>query len=300
VTTAAQSLRYVLVTPARNEEEYLERTIESVVSQTMKPLRWVIVSDGSTDRTDEIVKRAAADHSWIELVRLPERRNRDFAGKVGAFNEGRSRLAHLQYDVIGSLDADVAFAPGYFEYLIARFEEDPKLGLAGTPFDEGGKVYDYRFSSLDHVSGACQLFRRACFEQIGGYRPLEGGGIDVVAVLSARMAGWRTQTFTEMRSIHLRPMGSANHPLKVVAFFRLGERAYRLGFHPLWQVCRSIYQLSRRPYVSGGIALSAGYFTAMIRRMKRPVSEDLIEFQRKDQMRRLRAFLRGRVLGGKI
>ena len=300
MTAAAHSLRYVLVTPARNEEEYLERTIESVVSQTMKPLRWVIVSDGSTDRTDEIGKRAAAAHSWIELVRMPERRSRDFAGKVGAFNEGRSRLAHLQYDVIGSLDADVALAPEYFKYLLDRFEEDPKLGLAGTPFDEGGKVYDYRFSSLDHVSGACQLFRRACFEQIGGYQPLEGGGIDVVAVLSARMAGWRTQTFTQMRSIHLRPMGSANHRLKVVAFFRLGERAYRLGFHPIWQVFRSIYQLTRRPYVTGGIALSAGYFTAMIRRMKRPISKDLIAFQRKDQMRRLRAFLRGRILGDRF
>jgi GT2 family glycosyltransferase len=231
---------------------------------------------------------------------MPERRSRDFAGKVGAFNEGRLRLADLQYDVIGSLDADVAFGPEYFRYLLDRFEEDPKLGLAGTPFDEGGKVYDYRFSSLDHVSGACQLFRRACFEQIGGYQPLEGGGIDAVAALSARMTGWRTQTFTGMRCIHLRPMGSANESLRVVAFFRLGERAYRLGYHPLWQVFRSIYQLTRRPYVSGGIALSAGYFTAMIRRMKRPVSKDLIEFQRKDQMRRLRAFVRGRVLGDRI
>lgn len=300
MTTTAHLLRYVLVTPARNEEAYLERTIESVVGQTVKPLRWVIVSDGSTDRTDVIGQRAAATHSWIELVRMPERRSRDFAGKVGAFNVGLARVGHLEHDVIGSLDADVALAPEYFKYLLDRFAEDPNLGLAGTPFDEGGQIYDYRFSSLDHVSGACQLFRRACFEQIGGYQPLEGGGIDAVAVLSARMAGWRTRTFTEMRSIHLRPMGSANHRLKVVAFFRLGERAYRLGFHPLWQVCRSVYQLTRRPYVTGGVALSAGYFTAMIRRMKQPISKDLIEFQRKDQMRRLRTFLRGRVLGDRI
>ena len=298
--TTAHSLRYVLITPARNEEEYLGRTIDSVTAQTVKPLRWVIVSDGSTDRTDEIAKRAAAVHPWIELVRMPERRSRDFAGKVGAFNEGRAHLAHLEYDVIGSLDADIEFAPGYFAYLLDRFAEDPTLGLAGTPFDEGGKVYDYRFSSLDHVSGACQLFRRACFEQIGGYQPLEGGGIDAVAALSARMTGWRTQTFTEMRSIHLRPMGSANHRLRVVAFFGLGERAYRLGYHPLWQVCRSMYQLTRRPYVTGGMALAAGYFSSMIRGAKRPVNQELIEFQRKDQMRRLRAFVRERVLGHRI
>jgi biofilm PGA synthesis N-glycosyltransferase PgaC len=301
MTTTGHSIRYVLVTPARNEEAYLARTIESVVGQTVKPLRWVIVSDGSTDRTDEIGERAAAAHSWIELVRMPERRSRDFAGKVGAFNTGRERLAHLQYDVIGSLDADVEFAPQYFEYLLDRFAEDPGLGLAGTPFEEAGKIYDYRFSSVDHVSGACQLFRRACYEEIGGYQPLEGGGIDAVAALSARMRGWRTRTFTEMRSTHLRPMGSANHgSSRVVVFFRLGERAYRLGYHPLWQVCRSMYQMTRRPYIAGGVALSAGYFASMIRGMKRPISKDLIDFQRKDQMKRLSAFFRGRVLGGRV
>jgi glycosyltransferase involved in cell wall biosynthesis len=301
MTTSAHSIRYVLVTPARNEEAYLERTITSVVAQTVKPLRWVIVSDGSTDRTDEIAQRAAAAHSWIEFVRMPERRSRDFAGKVGAFNVGREHVADLQYDVIGSLDADVEFAPQYFEFLLDRFAEDPGLGLAGTPFEEAGKIYDYRFSSVDHVSGACQLFRRACYEEIGGYQPLEGGGIDAVAALSARMRGWRTRTFTEMRSIHLRPMGSANHgSSRVVVFFRLGERAYRLGYHPLWQVSRSIYQMTRPPYVAGGLALSAGYFMSLIRGMKRPISKDLIDFQRKDQMRRLGAFARQRVLGRRV
>jgi len=294
----AHSLRYVLITPARNEEEYLGRTIASVTAQTVKPLRWVIVSDGSTDRTDEIATRAAAAHPWIELVRMPERSSRDFAGKVGAFNVGRAHVAHLDYDVIGSLDADLEFAPNYFEYLLDRFAEDPSLGLAGTPFEEAGKIYDYRFSSVDHVSGACQLFRRACYDGIGGYQPLEGGGIDAIAVLSARMKGWRTQTFTEMRSIHLRPMGSGNHgSSRVVVFFRLGERAYRLGYHPLWQVFRSVYQMTRYPYVAGGVALSAGYFGSVIRGKKRPISKDLIDFQRKDQMRRLKAFVLGRVLG---
>jgi len=288
---------YVLITPARNEEEFLARTMESVIGQTVKPLRWVIVSDGSTDRTDEIASRGAAEHEWIEFIRMPDRQGRDFAGKVGSFNAGVARVKRLPYDIIGSLDADIAFGPDYFEYLLGRFAEDSQLGIAGTPFDEGAGTYDFRFSSLDHVSGACQLFRRACFEQIGGYVPLEGGGIDVVAVLSARMAGWRTRTFPDMRSIHLRPMGSANHRLKLIANYKLGERGYRLGFHPLWQVFRSVYQLTRPPYVTGGVALAAGYFSAMIRRAKRPVSRELVEFQRNDQMRRLRAFVRGRVLG---
>ena len=294
-----RTLTYVLITPARNEEEFLARTMDSVIAQTRRPLRWVIVSDGSTDRTDEIARRGAAEHQWIEFVRMPDRQGRDFAGKVGSFNAGVARVAHLAYDVIGSLDADIAFGPDYFEFLLGRFVEDSQLGIAGTPFDEGVGTYDFRFSSLDHVSGACQLFRRGCFDQIGGYVPLEGGGIDVVAVLSARMAGWRTRTFPEIRSIHLRPMGSANHRLKFIANFRLGERGYRLGFHPLWQVFRSAYQLTRPPYVTGGVALAAGYFSAMIRRAKQPVSRELIEFQRKDQMRRLRAFVLGRILGGR-
>ena len=295
-----RTMTYVLITPARNEDEFLERTMESVIRQTMRPLRWVIVSDGSTDRTDEIASRGAAEHEWIDFIRIPDRQGRNFAGKVGSVNAGVARVKHLEYDIIGSLDADISFRPDYFEFLLGRFAQDPKLGIAGTPFDEGGEIYDYRFSSLDHVSGACQLFRRACFEQIGGYVPLEGGGIDVVAVLSARMAGWRTRTFPEIRSIHLRPMGSANYRLKFIANFKLGERGYRLGFHPLWQVFRSAYQLTRPPYISGGVALAAGYFSAMIRGARQPVSRELIEFQRKDQMRRLRAFLRGRILGGRV
>jgi poly-beta-1,6-N-acetyl-D-glucosamine synthase len=284
-------VRYALITPARNEEDFLELTIQSVVNQTVRPVRWVIVSDGSTDRTDEIASRHAAAHDWIDFVRMPPRQVRDFAGKVGSFNAGLARLTDVPYDIIGSLDADISFEPDYFEFLLRKFEEDPKLGLGGTPFDEGGETYDYRFSSLDHVSGACQLFRRRCYEEIGGYVPMKGGGIDVVAVLSARMRGWRTRTFPEKRCIHHRPMGSANDRRRFSAHFNLGQRAYRLGFHPLWQVFRSAYQMTREPYVVGGVALFAGYFWAMLKRVERPVPKDLVAFQQQDQMRRLREFV---------
>jgi biofilm PGA synthesis N-glycosyltransferase PgaC len=290
------SLKYVLITPARNEAEYLELTINSVVSQTIRPLKWVIVNDNSTDATAEIVRRHAAQHPWIELVNTHEQQTRNFAGKVGAFNAGHARVKDLDYDIIGSLDADISFTPDYFQFLLAKFAADPKLGLGGTPFNEGGQVYDYRFSSTDHVSGACQLFRRACFEQIGGYVPLKGGGIDVVAVLSARMKGWRTRTFPEKQCLHHRPMGSANHRQKLLMNYKLGQRAWRVGFHPLWQVFRSTYQMTRKPYILGGIALFVGYFWAMIRRVERPVSRELIVFQGRDQMRRLREFFVPRAL----
>jgi biofilm PGA synthesis N-glycosyltransferase PgaC len=285
------SLTYVLITPARNEEAFLETTIRCVVEQTMLPLKWVIVSDGSTDATESIATTYANQYSWIHVVSRPPRQQRHFGGKVEAFNAGLATVAGQNFQIVGSLDADLSFAPDYFEFLLARFAEDARLGVAGTPFEEEGTTYDYRFSSQDHVSGACQLFRRECFEQIGGYRPLKGGGIDVVAVLTARMKGWRTRTFTERRTVHHRPMGSAVTTTKFDANYRLGQRAYQLGFHPLWQLSRCVYQMTRRPYLSGGLALGAGYFGAMLRRSERVVGDDVVAFQRQDQLRRLRAFI---------
>jgi poly-beta-1,6-N-acetyl-D-glucosamine synthase len=283
--------QYLLVTPARNEEAFLELTIQSVLKQTVRPARWLIVSDGSTDRTDEIVSRYARQHDWIELFRMPERDTRDFGGKARSFNTGYARIKHLAHDVIASLDADITFDPDYFKFLLGKFSADPQLGLAGTPFSEGGETYDYRFSSADHVSGACQVFRRECLEAIGGYVQSKGGGIDVIAVLTARMKGWHTHTFTEKHCDHHRPMGSANYRSKIMANYQLGQRGYALGFHPVWQVFRSIYQMTRKPYVTAGAALFVGYFCAMVRGMERPASPEVVAFQRRDQMRRLRRFL---------
>jgi poly-beta-1,6-N-acetyl-D-glucosamine synthase len=159
-----QNLTYVLVTPARNEEEFIGQTIESVIRQTILPFRWVIVSDGSSDRTDEIVSQYLAGNPWIELVRLPEHRDRNFAAKVACFNAGYERLMNLNFEVIGNLDADISFEPDYFEYLLGKFAQIDELGVAGTPFIEGTFQYDYAYVSIEHVSGACQLFRRRCFE----------------------------------------------------------------------------------------------------------------------------------------
>jgi glycosyltransferase involved in cell wall biosynthesis len=292
---AARPSTYVLITPAKNEEAHLEDTIKSVVSQTILPLRWVIVSDGSTDRTEAIARQYAEAHPWIILIAGPERESRDFAGKVGAFNAGFETVSRLDFDIVGSLDADLSFVPDFFEYLLGKFADDPQLGLAGCPFSEDGTTYDYTFSSTEHVSGACQMFRRECFEQIGGYRPLKGGGIDVVAVLTARMKGWRTRTFTERVCVHHRPMGTAADGNKFVVNYKLGQRAYRLGYHPLWQLFRSAYQMTRRPYISAGVALGAGYFWAMLSRSERVISPELVAFQGRDQMRRLRTFVRSRL-----
>src|SRR4051812_37940899 len=153
------SAAYVIITPARNEAAVIEETIRSVINQTVKPLKWAIVSDGSTDGTDEIVNRYAAEHSWIELVRMPERKERTFAGKVHAFNAGYARVGKLPYKFIVCMDADISFEPDYFEFLLQKASEDAKLGVVGTAFKEGRMYYDYRFVSIEHVSGPCQVFR---------------------------------------------------------------------------------------------------------------------------------------------
>lgn len=282
---------YVVVTPARNEAQFIELTLKAMVEQTVRPLKWVIVSDGSTDATDEIVREYAADHGWIELLSLPPRQERSFAGKVHAFDAGFERIKNLDYQAICSLDADISFDPEYFAFLLSKLMTDPMLGLVGTPFRElSGEVYDYRFVNIEHVSGACQMFRRACFLAIGGYVPIQGGSIDHVAVITARMRGWKTRTFTEKVCIHHREVGTAQQSA-LAARFKYGVKDYAIGNHPLWEAFRSVYQMTKKPWVLGGGALGAGYLWAWIQSQERPVSKELMAFHRREQMERLKRFL---------
>jgi poly-beta-1,6-N-acetyl-D-glucosamine synthase len=291
VNARGKSLTYILITPARNEAAFLEQTIQSVVAQTVRPAKWVIVSDGSTDGTDEIVRMHAIEHEWIELVRMPERKERHFAGKVHAFNAGYAKVTNIDYDVLASLDADITFDKDYFDVLLRKFAENPRLGVAGAPFREESHQYDYRFTSIEHVSGACQLFRRECFEEIGGYVPIKIGGIDLVAVLTARMKGWQTRTFPEKTCFHHRKMGTANRSVLMNAF-KGGRGDYMLGGHPLWEVFRCIYQMRGRPFVLAGSLRLIGFMWAMISGVEKPVSKDLVHFRRSEQMGRLRDFFK--------
>jgi glycosyltransferase involved in cell wall biosynthesis len=282
-------LTYVLITAARDEEAFIGETIRSVVSQTVRPQKWVIVSDGSTDHTDEIAKDAAARFQWIEFLRMPPHSDRHFAAKVKCFKAGSERVRAMPYDIIGNLDADLSFEKDHFEYLLAKFGQDPTLGVAGTPFiEKGSSPYDYRFTNIDHVSGACQLFRRECFEEIGGYIPIKGGGIDWAAVTTARMKGWTTRTFTERLLHHHRRMGTGKTTV-LGASYKLGIKDYSLGNHPLWEVFRMLYQMRYKPYVLGGLALYAGYLSAAIRKKERPLPLELIRFHRREQLKRLSA-----------
>jgi len=286
-----ETLRYVIITPARNEAQFIELTLQSMVAQTFRPLKWVIVSDGSTDGTDDIVRKYTANNPWIELLRMPERAERNFAGKVFAFNAGYDRVKHLEFEIIGNLDADVSFESEHFEFLIGKMAEHTNLGVAGAPFREGTYQYDYRFTTVANVWGGCQLFRRGCFEAIGGYMPLKGGCIDHVAVISARQHGWKTRTFTEKVCLHHRQMGTALQG-SLKAKFKFGVKDYMVGNHPVWEVFRMIYQMRNRPFVFGGLALGFGFAWSAVRGSEIPLSTELVEFVRQEQMQRLRKLFR--------
>ena len=285
-------LTYVLITPARDEAQFIERTLVSVTKQTVRPVKWVIISDGSTDGTDQIVEKYAAKEKWIELIRLPQRSGRNFAGKVAAFKAGYAKLAKLEYDVIGNLDGDVSFDEGYIEFLLGKFVENPGLGVAGTPYREDHAIHDERFKSADHVSGACQLFRRACFEEIGGYMEVESGGIDLIALLAAQAKGWQTRRFDDKYCLHHRNVDSARNRGICRRLCNRGKKDYLLGSHPVFEVFRSIFQMKQWPYLIGGVLMLSGYFFAVVRGVERTMPENLIKSRQRDQMRRLKAVLR--------
>ena len=282
-------MKYVLVTPARNEEAFIEKTLQSMVSQTVLPEKWVIVDDGSTDSTAQLVEKYVRDNPWIELVRRDKRRDRSFSRKVDAFNAGLQKVSSHEFDVIGNLDADLSFDSEYLEFLMNKFADDPKLGVAGTPFVENG--YDSAkdsFEGENHVAGGCQLFRRECFEEIGGYIGNPAGGIDWIAVTTARMKGWRTCSFPEKRFHHYRSLGTAERGM-IASSFSYGEKDYYLGGSPVWELFRVCYRSAKHP--AGGFALLAGYCWAALRRTKRPVSRELMYFHRREQMKKLKAIL---------
>jgi glycosyltransferase involved in cell wall biosynthesis len=278
---------YVIITPARNEAQFIELTLQSMVAQTVRPLKWMIISDGSTDGTDDIVRKYTEENSWIELLRMPERAERHFAGKVYAFNAGYSLVRDLKPAIIVNLDGDVSIEPDHFQFLLSKFVEDSELGVWGAPFREGSRQYDYRFSNIENVWGGCQLFRRECFEDIGGYVPIRGGSIDHIAVVSARVKGWKTRTFTDRVCIHHRAMGTAQQSAWR-AKFRMGVKDYSVGNHPIWELSRIFYQMRNPPFIVGGLSLAAGYIWSWLRRSEIVVSDEVVTFTRREQMHRLR------------
>lgn len=281
-------MKYVLITSARNEVSFFAKTLDSVTAQTQTPERWVIVDDGSTDGTAELAARYAEKFPWITLVRNPRREGRNFASKANNVNGALAQMQNLDFDVLGNLDADTSFEPGYMEFLMCKFAADPKLGVAGTPFTQEGGYDSTRdsFEGENYVAGPVQLFRRECWSDIGGYIANPAGGVDWIAAMTARMKGWGVHSFPDKRYHHHRSMGTAGRS-EVAALFSYGEKDYYLGGSPIWQMFRVAYRVTKQPLLFGGLALGFGYSWAALRRVKRPVSTELMLFHRADQMRKL-------------
>jgi glycosyltransferase involved in cell wall biosynthesis len=257
------------------------------------PERWVITDDGSSDRTAEIIAAFAKKFPWITLIRNLKREGRNFGAKANAVNAALALMKDLQFDVLGNLDADTSFEPDYMEFLMQKFSADPKLGVAGTPFTQAGGYDSTKdsFEGENFVAGPIQMFRRECFREIGGYTASPAGGVDWIAVMTARLKGWTARSFSEKRFHHHRSMGTAEKGA-LAALFSYGQKDYYLGGSPIWQMFRVSYRAAKKPFLFGGLALLFGYVWAALRRVKRPISDELMRFNRREQMKKLNAILR--------
>lgn len=281
------TVKYLLITAAHNEQDFIEKTILSVINQLHKPIEWIIVSDGSTDTTESIVSKYASENSFIKLLINNRIEGRDFASKVYALNIGLKNIQTSDYDYIGILDADVSFEKDYYSSLIEEFEKNPKLGIAGGNYFDiiGGKkvpVYPSPYS----VRGATQFFRKECFDKIDGIKPIKFGGEDALACYAARMYGWEIKNIDSLIVLHHRPTGiTGSHIFKTR--FRDGFVEYSLGYHPLFQFVKCIKRTFKKPLFIGSILRLTGFWFAYLRREKRNVSKELIKFIREEQLSRI-------------
>ena len=283
---------YVLMTAACNEEKYIHRTLQSVLSQTVLPQRWIIVSDGSTDRTAEIVARYAKKYRFIHFIQVLRPPGRNFISKVLALRAGSRLLEDVSFDFIGNIDADVSVEAFYFESLLDYFEQDPSLGLAA------GFVYEkcqgeFRVRNIDRVYSVChaaQMVRRECYVAIGGYAALKYGGEDWYAQTSAKMHGWRVKAFPALKIMHHRHTGAAEGLLR--DRFRLGRLAYSFGSHPLFEAIKSLRLIPNKPLLIGALVRFIGFVSPYFQAESRVVSDQFVAFLRNEQRERIYSSLR--------
>lgn len=262
--------KILIITAAKDEAEFIEKTIRSLENQTCRPARWVIVNDGSTDTTGELADAAAEKHDWISVIHRPAGTVRRVGpGVVEAFYAGLDSQNLSDFDFVTKMDADIELKPEYFEILMDRFQKNPRLGTASgkcwVPVD-GKLVYERSGNQFSH--GVCKLFRRECFEEIGGFvREVMWDGIDCHR---CRMAGWEAVSYDEpaLQIIHLRMMGSSFRSV-YTGRRRWGRGQYFMGSHPLYVLGITGYRMLERPYVLGGLCLLFGYIGSWISKAKR-------------------------------
>lgn len=279
--------RYVLLTAAYNEEENIGQTIESVLKQTKRPERWVIVSDGSQDGTDAIVEQYTVKHDFIKFLRMTRSPGHNFGAKVRALHKGYELLKDTAFEFIGNLDSDITLEPTYFEDLISRFDSNLKLGLAGGfVYERLGAEFQSRRSNRRYsVAHAAQLVRRQCYEQFGGYAVLEFGGEDWHAQTSARMNGWEAEAFPCLRIFHHRGTGEADNLVRHK--FRQGRLDYSFGSNAVFETLKCLERIPDKPFLIGSLARLAGFGWSWVRRDRNAVSKEFVAYLRKEQRQKL-------------
>jgi glycosyltransferase involved in cell wall biosynthesis len=285
--------KFVVITPAKNEAQYLQKTIDSLISQTVLPPDWVIVDDGSMDETADIAEAAALKHPWIRVIKRKDTGPRDCGyGDTAAFSAGLSRVRMTDYDFIFRIDADIVLGPRYFQGILDKFAANARLGIATGEVDEfiKGKLVRMRTLPLG-FNGMIKGWRRTCFEQIGGIP--QGPGWDGLDCYKAMMLGWQTITFEDedLRVIHLRPEGSSVIN-RYHGWARHGRGLHFAGAHPLWLLATAFYHLASRPYVLGSLCLLIGFLEAWLTKARRYEDKELREYVRAWQLKKLAGLLR--------
>ncbi len=287
---------YLLITPAHNEEENIERVIKSVVSQTIAPQKWLIVNDGSTDGTDEIIKQYEARHNFITSLRLERKDIETYYGhRTRIVLTGYEKIKNPEFDFLGVLDADISLEPTYYECILAEFDRNPKLGIAsGIYVDKVKGQIRKVVKDPDEIStpGALQVFRRECYEAIGGYIPLKYGGDDSLAEIMARMGGWETKHFPKYQAVQHRTTGTSEGTHLLVAKYREGLAEYILGTHPLFALAKSFRRVFlEKPFLLASTARLSGFLSGYYLVGKnREVPDEVVSFVRREQMQRLRTW----------
>ena len=278
-------MRYVVITPVRDEEKNIEATIEAVCSQTERPTEWVIVDDGSSDRTGEIADRLAAQHAWIQVV---HRENRGFrksgGGVMEAFYDGYNSLQCKDWDFIVKLDGDLSFAPDYFEKCFEYFGRDLNLGIGGGEIRHNiaGQMKTEENPRF-HVRGATKIYKRACWEAIGGLWPASGW--DTIDEVKASMLGWKTYSFTDLGLTHHRFTGSEEGLFRDRV--KHGVACYVSGYHPLFVAASCVRRLSQKPRIIGSIGIMYGFLKSHVTRPPRLKDRSYFAYIRGQQLRRL-------------
>lgn len=293
MVASVDKTEYILISACKNEAEYIDGLIEAVAQQTCSPKFFLIVDDGSTDNTYERANSQTINCPFLKTCRMNRSVYRSFASQVYAANYGYEILRNYEFEYVGFIDADIRIGKDYYQSLIDKLKLNKKLGLAGgTVIDQYPDRNEKRGKGSEdyHVAGGVQFFRRICFENIGGYVPIESGGQDTIAETMAMMAGWKVQTFTDIKATHLRPEGFKKEGVFKNGF-RWGKKFYLIGYHPLYYFGQNIKRIVRSPIFIGSLSQFFGYIVAVLNTEKRPVSKEFVRFLQKYQLKRIRTKL---------